>query len=114
MIWRSAIVAGYIALAIVVGIAYGASGLMILLFFYLWAGAWVVFLLVWGWAARAAGRWNFHRVDTGPVRRERPGSRRDKGETQRTEGVAAGHDAVESDPAPATNFRPRPELRNQF
>jgi hypothetical protein len=53
VIWRSVIVAGYIALAIVIGVAYGTRGLFILSFFYFWAGAWVVFLLAWGWAAHA-------------------------------------------------------------
>jgi hypothetical protein len=64
VIWRSAIVAGYIAFAIVIGVAYGGRGLVILSFFYFWAGAWVVFLLTWGWGARAVGRWNFHRLDS--------------------------------------------------
>jgi hypothetical protein len=67
VIWRSAIVAGYIALAIVIGIAYGGRGLAILFFFYFWAGAWAAFFLIWDWAARVAGRWNFHRVDTPPA-----------------------------------------------
>jgi hypothetical protein len=66
VIWRSAIVAGYIALAILIGIAYGGRGLAILFFFYFWAGAWAAFLLVWGWAARAVGRWSFHRIDSAP------------------------------------------------
>jgi hypothetical protein len=65
VIWRSAIVAAYVALAIVVGVAYGLQGLAVLSFFYFWAVAWVVFVLAWGWAARAAGRWNFRRLDTG-------------------------------------------------
>jgi hypothetical protein len=65
VIWRSAIVAAYIALAIVVGVAYGGHGVVVLAFFYLWAGAWVAFLLAWGWAARAAGRWNSRRLDNG-------------------------------------------------
>ena len=67
MIWRSVIVAGYLALAIVIGIAYGGRGLAILSFFYFWAGAWVVFLLAWDWAARAVGRWSFHRLDRAPA-----------------------------------------------
>jgi hypothetical protein len=74
VIWRSVIVAGYVALAILVGIAYGGRGLFILSFFYFLAGAWVVFLLVWGWVAGAAGRWNFQRLDNAPSRRERDGS----------------------------------------
>jgi hypothetical protein len=67
VIWRSVIVAGYIALAIVIGVAYGGRGLAILSFFYFWAGAWVIFLLAWGWAARAVGRWSFHRLDSASV-----------------------------------------------
>jgi hypothetical protein len=63
VIWRTTIVAGYVALAVLVGIAYGGRGLAVLLFFYLWAGAWAGFLLVWGWAARAAGRWNVRRLE---------------------------------------------------
>ena len=66
VIWRSAIVAAYVALAILVGIAYGGSGLTTLFFFYLWAGAWFVFALVWGRAARAAGRWNVERLEREP------------------------------------------------
>ena len=62
MIWRSAIIAGYVALAVVITAAYGARGLAILLFFYFWAGSWAVFLLAWGWAARAASRWHFRRL----------------------------------------------------
>ena len=73
MIWRSVIVSGYVALAILVAIAYGRRGLTILFFFYFSAGAWVVFLLVWGRVARAAGRWNFERVDRAPLRRGRNG-----------------------------------------
>jgi hypothetical protein len=66
VIWRSTIVAGYVALAILIGVAYGADGLATLLFFYVIAGAWVVFLLTWNWAGRTAGRWSFKRLDTGP------------------------------------------------
>jgi hypothetical protein len=110
VIWRSAIVAGYIALAILIGIAYGAQGLAILLFFYFWAGAWAVFLLVWGSAARAAGQWNFRRLDTAPPRPERTGSRPDEGERRRhPEAGVAGH-AARDERAPATTLAPRPEL----
>jgi hypothetical protein len=76
VIWRSAIVAGYIALAIVIGIAYGGRGLTVLFFYYFCAGAWVAFVVVWGRVARAAGRWNFERLDGAPLRREWDGSRR--------------------------------------
>lgn len=63
MVWRSAILASYVALAVVVGVAYGGRGLLVLSFFYLWAGAWAIFLLAWGWAARAAGRLSVRRLD---------------------------------------------------
>ena len=63
MIWRAAIIAAYVALAIVVGVAYGAGGLIVLAYFYFLAGSWVVFLIVWGRVARAAGRWNVDRLD---------------------------------------------------
>jgi len=63
VIWRSAIIAGYVAFAILIGVAYGSRGLVILGFYYVWAGAWAAFLLLWGWAARAAGRWNYRRLD---------------------------------------------------
>jgi hypothetical protein len=66
VIWRSTIIAGYIALAILIGVAYGADGLATLLFAYFIAGSWVVFLFAWNWAGRAAGRWSFKRLDTGP------------------------------------------------
>ena len=69
MIWRSAIIAGYIALAILITIAYGGRGLATLSFFYFCAGAWVVFVLLWSWAARSAGRWNVRRLEGPHVRR---------------------------------------------
>ena len=56
MIWRSVVVAGYLALAVVVGAAYGARGLATLGLFYFCAGAWVGFLVAWNWASREAGR----------------------------------------------------------
>ena len=59
MIWRSAVIACYVALAAVVTVAYGARGLATLLFFYFCAGSWVAFVVAWGWAARAAARWRF-------------------------------------------------------
>jgi hypothetical protein len=63
VIWRSAIIAGYVALAILIGVAYGSRGLATLFFFYFCAGAWVAFLLAWNWASRAAARWSFRRLD---------------------------------------------------
>jgi hypothetical protein len=80
VIWRFGPVVVYAALAIVIGIAYGGRGLAILSFFYFWAGAWVVFALVWGRAARAAGRWNFRRLDTAPMGDESGGSPPTEGE----------------------------------
>jgi hypothetical protein len=100
VIWRSTIVAGYVALAIVIGIAYGGRGVATLSFFYFWPAAWLVFLGAWGWAARAAGRWNFERSDSGPLRRKRNGSRPGEGEAE----AAAVEVGVERDslaaPAP--------------
>jgi hypothetical protein len=102
VIWRSVIVAGYGALAILVGIAYGGQGLAILFYFYFCAGAWVAFLLVWNWAARAAGRWNYERLDRAPPGRERNGSRPDKGEAGTTE-----HDHLSLQPNSLTAARPQ-------
>ena len=62
MIWRSVIVAGYVALAVLVTIATGSRGLATLLLFYFCAGAWVAFLVGWNWASRCAGRWNGRRL----------------------------------------------------
>ena len=59
MIWRAAILAGYLVLAVVVGVAYGAEGLAVLAYFYFLVGAWFVFLLVWGQVARSAARWSY-------------------------------------------------------
>jgi hypothetical protein len=98
VIWRSVIVAGYVALAILVAIAYGGRGLATLFFFYFTAGAWVVFLLVWGRAARAAGRWNFERLDHAPLPSEQNGSSPGDGEAEASEQQQVG---VEGD-APAT------------
>ena len=56
MVWRSLIIAGYAALAVLVGIAHGGRGLMTLGFFYFCAGAWVAFILAWNWISREAGR----------------------------------------------------------
>lgn len=102
MFWRSAIVAGYLALAIVIGIAYGWRGLAILSFFYFYSGAWAAFALVWGAAARAAGRWNFERMDT-PIGDGRSG--RPHGEP--AEPSEAPEIVVErdSDPVPAPERR---------
>lgn len=63
VVWRAAIIACYVALAIVVGVVYGSGGLIVLAYFYFLAGSLVVFLIVWGRVARAAGRWNIDRLD---------------------------------------------------
>jgi hypothetical protein len=71
VVWRSGIVAGYLAFAIVVGVTYGLRGFAILCFFYFCATAWMAFLLPWGSLARAAGRSNVRRLET-PRSEERP------------------------------------------
>ena len=62
MIWRCVVLAPYAVLAAVVAVAYGAQGLLTLMYFYFVAGAWLVFVLVWGSLARRAGRVNAERV----------------------------------------------------
>jgi hypothetical protein len=104
VIWRSAIIAGYVALAIVIGVAYGGRGLAVLAFFYFWAIAWVAYLLVWGWAARAAGRWNVRRLDRPPSGGERNGSQPGEGEAEASEHHEVG---VERDPLPAPDAKRR-------
>jgi hypothetical protein len=69
MTWRAAVVAAYVVLAVVVGVAYGGDGLVVLSYFYVYAGAWAVFLIAWGWATRTAGRWSFRRRDAGEPHR---------------------------------------------
>jgi hypothetical protein len=49
---RSIIVAYYIALAIAAAVAFGLHGFLVLLFFYLWAVGFVIYMLAWG-AGRA-------------------------------------------------------------
>jgi hypothetical protein len=66
VIWRSVIVAGYLALAIAIGIAYGSRGLTVLLYFYLLAGVWAAFVFAWGWLAREAGRRHVERLNEAP------------------------------------------------
>jgi hypothetical protein len=63
VIWRAAIGAVYIGLAIVVGVAYGWHGLLVLSFLYVSSAAWFVFIVVWGRLAHTAGRWNAERLD---------------------------------------------------
>jgi hypothetical protein len=61
VIWRSAVLAPYVVLAAVVATAYGAQGLLTLLYFYFVAGAWLGFVFVWGRLARNVGRRNAER-----------------------------------------------------
>jgi hypothetical protein len=103
MIWRSAILACYLALAIVIGVAYGAHGLVIVGFAYGWGGAWIAFLLLWGWAARAAGRWNVRRLET-PVPAREP----DRGGPNGGAAEAVSAEEPLSEPAPAPRALPAP------
>lgn len=106
MIWRSVIIAGYVALAIVVGIAYGGRGLVVLSYFYFWAGAWVAFLVVWGGAARAAGRWNVRRLETPRLPGDRDDPRPGGGDVEPVEQHEVG---VDADPLAARHTkRPAP------
>jgi hypothetical protein len=105
VIWRSAIVAAYAALAIVVGISAGGRGLAILFFFYFWAGGWVAFLAVGGWAVRAAGRWNFRRLDTAVADDDEPDGP-GYGEPEEV-GAERG---FEPTPMPTPKRRPAPAL----
>ena len=52
MIWRSAVLAAYVALALVFGFVLG-GGIWIVLFFAVWGGVWLGFSLFWGWAQAA-------------------------------------------------------------
>jgi hypothetical protein len=49
VIWRSIVVAGYIAFALVFSFALG-GGLVLLMFFAVWGIVWLVFSLFWSWA----------------------------------------------------------------
>jgi hypothetical protein len=51
MIWRYAIMAGYVAVALVFSFVFG-GGLIVLGFFALWALVWLVFSVLWGRAER--------------------------------------------------------------
>jgi hypothetical protein len=93
------IVACYVALAILVAVAYGGRGLATLFFFYFAAGAWVVFLLVWSKAARAAGRWNVQRLDSAPLHRDRNGSSSGEAEASEQQQVGVERDALSASDA---------------
>jgi hypothetical protein len=49
VIWRSIVVASYIALALI--FSFG-GGLVVLMFFAVWGFVWLGFSLFWGWADR--------------------------------------------------------------
>jgi hypothetical protein len=49
VIWRSAVVAGYIAWALICSFVLG-GGLVVLLFFCVWGFVWLAFSLFWAWA----------------------------------------------------------------
>ncbi|MGH2935545.1 MAG: hypothetical protein ACRDL2_13670 [Gaiellaceae bacterium] len=51
MIWRSLVVAGYAAFALVCTFVFG-GGTVVLVFFVVWGGVWLAFSLFWGWADR--------------------------------------------------------------
>jgi hypothetical protein len=46
MIWRSLVVAGYVAVALVFAFVFG-GGWVVLLFFGVWGGVWLGFSLFW-------------------------------------------------------------------
>ena len=52
MIWRSAIVVGYIAFALTFSFVLG-GGLVVLLFCGVWGLVWLAFSLFWRWADRS-------------------------------------------------------------
>jgi hypothetical protein len=49
MRWRSALVTGYVALALICSFVLG-GGLAVLAFFGIWAAVWLGFSLFWRWA----------------------------------------------------------------
>jgi hypothetical protein len=52
MIWRSALLAAYVALGLVFGIVLG-GGWVVVMFFAVWGGVWLGFSLFWRWADAA-------------------------------------------------------------
>lgn len=107
MVWRSAIIAAYAAFAVLIGVVYGGRGLEALLFFYLFAAAWAMFFLVWGRAARAAGRWNVERLSTTPLDRVGTGVRPGGGDVEAAEAVVrAAPPTGTRQPRPAPAFSP--------
>jgi hypothetical protein len=104
VIVRSAVVSGYVALAVAVGIGDGIQGLEVLAFYYVWAGAWVAFMLVWGWVARGAGSWNYARLMEGAPAGREPLGRGPRGGEPEPEQRAA---AVDRSPLAAAAARRR-------
>jgi hypothetical protein len=49
LLWRSAVVVGYVGWALVCSFVFG-GGLTVLAFFGVWAGVWVAFSIFWWWA----------------------------------------------------------------
>lgn len=49
LVWRSAVVGGYVAWALVCSFVFG-GGLTVLAFFGVWAAVWTLFSGFWGWA----------------------------------------------------------------
>jgi hypothetical protein len=52
VIWRSVIVAGYVAAALTFSFVFG-GGLVMLMFFSVWGLVWLAFSLIWRWADQA-------------------------------------------------------------
>jgi hypothetical protein len=52
MVWRSLVVAGYVAFALVCTFVLG-GGTFVLVFFIVWGGVWLGFSLFWSWADQA-------------------------------------------------------------
>jgi len=99
VIWRSVVLVPYVVLAAVVAAAYGVQGFVTLMYFYFVAGAWLIFVLVWGSLARKAGRLNAERVwRTGRWSMGPPGSNGESGQSSRR---AAGAPPPKARPAGA-------------
>jgi hypothetical protein len=50
--WRSAVLGGYVAWALVCSFVFG-GGAVVLAFFAVWGAVWLAFSLFWRWAERA-------------------------------------------------------------
>ena len=73
MLWRALVLLPYVVLAVVVAVAYGAGGLLTLMYFYAVAGVWLVAVLVSGSLVRGASRRHADRVwQTGDVLPRQP------------------------------------------